>query len=98
MFAGATVTICLSLYVLDNVPKGSFTRFEPMRMFLAGIGWISGPVVGVYLSTRVAPWAPFLLSSWFFAVMYAYFRYHPDTTGSRQPKCLSPTVKSGKVR
>ena len=74
MFAGASVTICLNLYVLDNVPQARLTRFEPMRMFLAGIGWISGPVVGVYLSTRVAPWAPFLLSGGFFVVMYMHFR------------------------
>lgn len=75
MFSGASVTICLNLYVLDNVPKANLTRFEPMRMFLAGVGWISGPVVGVYLSTRIAPWAPFLLSGGFFIVMYGYFRY-----------------------
>jgi len=75
MFAGASVTICLNLYVLDNVPQARLTRFEPMRMFLAGIGWISGPVVGVYLSTRVASWAPFLLSATFFILMYGYFRY-----------------------
>ena len=75
MFAGASVTICLNLYVLDNVPKDNFTRFEPTRMFLAGIGWISGPVVGVYLSTRVVSWAPYLLSAAFMASMYLYFRY-----------------------
>ena len=75
MFSGASVTICLNLYVLDNVPKANLTRFEPMRMFLAGIGWISGPVIGVYLSTRIAPWVPFLLSSGFFIAMYGYFRY-----------------------
>ena len=75
MFAGASVTICLNLYVLDNVPKDNFTRFEPTRMFLAGIGWISGPVVGVYLSTRVVSWAPYLLSAAFMGTMYLYFRY-----------------------
>jgi MFS transporter, ACDE family, multidrug resistance protein len=90
MFAGATVTICLSLYVLDNVPKGNFTRFEPMRMFLAGIGWMSGPVVGVYLSTRVAPWAPFLLSAGFFVVMYAYFRYLRVPQARANPNASRP--------
>lgn len=74
MVSGASVTICLNLYMLDNVPRSALTRFEPMRMFLAGIGWISGPVVGVYLSTRIAVWAPFLLSAAFFVAMYVYFR------------------------
>jgi MFS family permease len=90
MIAGATVTICLSLYVLDNVPKGSFTRFEPMRMFLAGIGWMSGPVLGVYLSTRVAPWAPFLLSAGFFVVMYAYFRFLRVPQARANPNASRP--------
>lgn len=90
MVAGATVTICLSLYVLDNVPKGNFTRFEPMRMFLAGIGWMSGPVVGVYLSTRVAPWAPFLLSAGFFVVMYAYFSYLRVPQARANPNASRP--------
>lgn len=75
MFGGAAVTICLNLHILDNVPKHALMRFEPMRMFLAGIGWMSGPILGVYLSTRVADWAPFLLSGCFTAILYCYFRW-----------------------
>ena len=90
MFSGASVTICLNLYVLDNVPKASLTRFEPMRMFLAGIGWIPGPVVGVYLSTRIAPWAPFLLSGGFFIAMYGYFRYLRVSHARTNPNASRP--------
>ena len=74
LFAGAAVTIRLNLYVLDNVPRARLTQFEPMRMFLAGIGWITGPLAGAYLSTRLASWAPFLLSTGSFFAMYVYFR------------------------
>jgi len=90
MFAGASVTICLNLYVLDNVPKANLTRFEPLRMFLAGIGWISGPIVGVYLSTRIGPWAPFLLSGGFFVVMYGYFRYLRVPAARTNPNASRP--------
>ena len=90
MFSGASVTICLNLYVLDNVPKANLMRFEPMRMFLAGIGWISGPVVGVYLSTRIAPWAPFLLSGGFFIAMYGYFRYLRVPQARANPNASRP--------
>ena len=90
MFSGASVTICLNLYVLDNVPKANLTRFEPMRMFLAGIGWISGPVIGVYLSTRIAPWVPFLLSSGFFIAMYGYFRYLSVPHARTNPNASRP--------
>lgn len=85
MFAGAAVTICLNLYVLENVPQARLTRFEPMRMFLAGIGRITDPVAGVYLSTRLASWAPFLLSAGFFLAMYVYLRRlraHSNPTAS----------------
>ena len=65
LVAGAAVTIRLNLYVLDNVSRARLTQFEPMRMFLVGIGWITGPLAGAYLSTRLASWAPFLLSTGF---------------------------------
>ena len=74
LFAGDAVTIRLNLYVFDNVSRARLTQFEPMRMFLAGIGWITGPLAGAYLSTRLASWAPFLLSTGFFLAMYVYFR------------------------
>ena len=90
MFSGASVTICPNLYVLDNVPKANLTRFEPMRMFLAGIGWISGPVIGVYLSTRIVPWVPFLLSSGFFIAMYGYFRYLRVPNARKNPNASRP--------
>ncbi len=74
LVAGAAVTIRLNLYVLDNVSRARLTQFEPMRMFLVGIGWITGPLAGAYLSTRLASWAPFLLSTGFCLAMYVYFR------------------------
>ena len=70
LFAGDAVTIRLNLYVFDNVSRARLTQFEPMRMFLAGIGWITGPLAGAYISTRLASWAPFLLSTGFFLAMY----------------------------
>ena len=79
LVAGAAVTIRLNLYVLDNVSRARLTQFELMRMFLAGIGWITGPLAGAYLSTRLASWAPFLLSTGFFLAMYVYFRVRAAT-------------------
>ena len=70
LVAGAAVTIRLNLYVLDNVSRARLTQFEPTRMFLAGIGWITGPLAGAYLATRLASWAPFLLSTGFLLAMY----------------------------
>ena len=74
LVAVPAVTIRLNPYVLDNVSRARLTQFEPMRMFLVGIGWITGPLAGAYLSTRLASWAPFLLSTGFCLAMYVYFR------------------------
>ena len=76
LFAGDAVTIRLNLYVFDNVSRARLTQFEPMRMFLAGIGWITGPLAGAYISTRLASWAPFLLSTGFFLAMYVTSACH----------------------
>lgn len=62
MFGGAAITVCLNLYVLDNVPNAALSRFEPNRMVLAGIGWMAGPLLGITLASRVAPWLPFAIS------------------------------------
>ncbi len=72
MFGGAAITICLNLYVLENVPRSALTRFEPNRMLLAGIGWMAGPVLGIMLATRVAPWLPFYLSGGISLLLLAY--------------------------
>ncbi len=72
MFGGAAITICLNLYVLDNVPGSALTRFEPNRMLLAGIGFMTGPLLGISLAERVAPWLPFALSGGISLLLLAY--------------------------
>ena len=74
MYGGAAITICLNLYVLENVSKFSLTRFEPNRMLLAGIGWMAGPVLGVFLASRVAPWLPFFLSGGISLLLLLYLQ------------------------
>ena len=73
LFGGACASICLNLYVLDHVPRGSFTRFEPTRMLFSGCGWFVGPALGVSLETRVAGWAPYAASAAFALAALAYF-------------------------
>ena len=73
MLGGAALTICLNLYVLDNIPKADLTRFEPVRMLFAGIGWMTGPVLGVFLATRIAPWSPYVLSGGLSLALILYF-------------------------
>lgn len=74
MFGGAAITVCLNLYVLDNVPGAALTRFEPRRMVLAGIGWMAGPLLGVSLATHITPWLPFALSGGISLLLLAYLQ------------------------
>lgn len=74
MYGGAAVTICLNLYVLEYVKRSVLLRFEPNRMILAGIGWMTGPLLGVFLATRVEPWLPFLVSGGVSVLLLLYAR------------------------
>lgn len=69
----AMVSICLNLFVLDHVPRQVLTRFEPLRMMFTGAAWMVAPVLGVYLGSHVAPWAPYAVSAGFALVQLSYF-------------------------
>lgn len=58
----ALVSICLNLFVMDYVRRGDLGRSEPIRMLALGIGWIIGPLIGVFLSRYVSHEAPYYFS------------------------------------
>ncbi len=89
MFGGACSSICLNLYVLDHVPRQAYTRFEPSRMLFSGAGWMVGPMLGVYLETRIAGWLPYTASAIFALGLLGYFWFLRVTE--------SPAVPKGKV-
>ena len=68
----AAAEITINLYVLDHIPRRELIRFEPMRLFYAGIGWTAGPWLGVYMQQTVH-WAPYALSAFTTLVMAAYY-------------------------
>ena len=65
--------IVLNLYVLDHVPRKELNSFEPRRMFYAGMAFIAGPLVGVYLQNNLFPGATFLLVAALALTSLAYF-------------------------
>ncbi len=73
MFGAACVSVCLNLYVMDHIPRDSYTRFEPMRMLFGGMGWTVAPIMGVWLGRSVAPWAPYAASAGFGLMLLAAF-------------------------
>jgi MFS family permease len=62
VFMVACFEVILSLYVLDNIPRGELGRFEPRRIFFAATPYTFGPWLGIYLDLHVAPWVPFVIA------------------------------------
>ena len=73
LFAGATIAICLNLYVLKNIPRDELARFEPMRIVFSGGAWVIGPALGVYLGTQGADWLPYSVAAIFSLVQLVFF-------------------------
>lgn len=68
-----SVTICLSLYILDFIAKKDLSRSEPMRLFYSAAAWFTGPFLGVWLSAHLGRDAPFLVSAAVALTALGYF-------------------------
>jgi MFS family permease len=60
VMAAAMSFVCFNAYVLDYVSKTEFGKLETLRMFYGGVGWVVGPVLGVWLLS-VSEAAPFVV-------------------------------------
>ncbi len=74
-FGAGTLSITLSLYIMDHIKKGELVRAESVRMATATLAWTGGPFLGVFLYTRVGMVAPFLLSIGFSLLLLTLFWY-----------------------
>lgn len=68
-------SVCLSLYIMDYIGKKDLIYTETRRMLYAGMVWMVGPTLGLWLWEDVAGWAPFVLSLGGAAAMLSYFWY-----------------------
>jgi MFS family permease len=88
--AVVSLSICLSLYILDFIRRHDFVRSEPMRLFYSAGAWCAGPFLGVYLAETVDPWAPYVVSLVCAVTALAYFWFlrigdHPAVQPARRP-------------
>lgn len=56
------ITAIVSLYVMDLISKQDYIRYEPNRLLFSSVSWIVGPTLGIWLSSNIGEWAPFLVS------------------------------------
>jgi len=67
------MTICVSLYIMDNIPRHDLGRTEPMRLFYSAGARTAGPALGVFLRTGVAENAPYFVSAVTGLAMLGFF-------------------------
>lgn len=96
MFGGATIVICLNLYVLRNIPRQDFMRFEPVRILFSGGAWVIGPALGVYLESHVAIWLPYTIAATISLVQLCIFM--SMQMGKREGKTASEVYKANPMR
>lgn len=75
MFAIAAMEVSLSLHVLHLIPRRELTRFEPKRVLFVVIALTIGPLLGVYLESRIEHWLPFAMTILTSAAAILYFRW-----------------------
>ena len=73
--AASLFSVCLSLYIMDYIGKQELIYTETRRMLYAGIVWMVGPSLGLWLWENGASWAPFVLTIFAAAGMLSYFWY-----------------------
>jgi MFS family permease len=83
-------SVCLSLYIMEYIGKGELMSNESRRMVYGGAAWLAGPLIGVWLWSRVDTRAPFGLAMIAASSTLAYFwrlRLH------RNPVLLAPITR-----
>jgi predicted MFS family arabinose efflux permease len=75
VFGSSCLSIVLSLYIMDNVPKGDLVRTESLRMASSTFAWSLGPFLGVWLYQTYGLWAAGAASSAVALILAASFWY-----------------------
>jgi MFS family permease len=95
--AASLFSVCLSLYIMDYIGKQELIYTETRRMLYAGIVWMVGPTLGLWMWENSASWAPFALTVFAAASMLSYFWYLRLGHGQGIKKARSHSVNVIKI-
>jgi MFS family permease len=95
--AASLFSVCLSLYIMDYIGKQELIYTETRRMLYAGIVWMVGPTLGLWLWENTASWVPFALTVFAAASMLSYFWYLRLGHGQGIQKAKSHSVNVFKI-
>ncbi|MDH3386977.1 MAG: MFS transporter, partial [Gammaproteobacteria bacterium] len=73
-FAIAAAEVTLSLYVMGRVARAQMTSFEPLRVLCNVLALTIGPILGVYLESRILHELPFIACAVFMVGAVVWFR------------------------
>jgi MFS family permease len=90
--AASLFSVCLSLYIMDYIGKKELIYTETRRMLYAGIVWMVGPTLGLWLWAHTVNWLPFALTVFAAAGMLSYFWYLRLGHGQAIKKAKSQSV------
>ena len=74
IFGITAMEVILNLYVMQRVPRGQLSQFEPWRMIAAVAALSIGPWLGVYLQTSYGAWVPFVVALFGSLMTLIYFK------------------------
>jgi ACDE family multidrug resistance protein len=75
VIAAACTEVTLNLYLLDHIPRRELKRFEPTRLWYAGVVFTAGPWLGVYLAQNVGEEVTYVVVAASAALALAVFWY-----------------------
>lgn len=95
--AASLFSVCLSLYIMDYIGKQELIYTETRRMLYAGIVWMVGPTLGLWLWENTTSWAPFSLTVFAAVGMLSYFWYLRLGHGQGIQKAKSRSINVFKI-
>ncbi len=95
--AASLFSVCLSLYIMDYIGKKELIYTETRRMLYAGIVWMVGPTLGLWLWEYSFSWSPFVLTVFAATAMLSYFWYLRLGHGQAIKKSKSQSVNVFKI-
>jgi len=95
--AASLFSVCLSLYIMDYIGRKELIYTETRHMLYAGIVWMVGPILGLWLWEHSLSWSPFVLTAFAATGMLSYFWYLRLGHGQAIKKSKSQSVNVFKI-
>jgi MFS family permease len=91
VFGAASLSVTLSLYILDAIGKRDLVRTESLRLAMSTAAWTAGPWLGVYLYTTYGYHVAFGWSAaWAFILLVTFWAFRLSDSPLR-PGPAKPT-------